>query len=307
LPAGLRTTLEKLDLSVLILSLISHHVEWKPWGANFSCLWSSPGDPLSPMLSILAIDPLQQILRVASKHGILKPIRARPASCRVSLSTDDAGIFFNPVKEELLAVLEILACFRDASDLITNVTKSEIFPIHCRGIYLTDILTAFPGKIAAFPGRYLGLPFHFRRMRKVEIQPLIDKIAAKLPVWRGKNISWPGRVTLVKSVITSTMIYHMTTIPLLKWARSKIDKIGHGFIWFGDGYEHAAGGITGRWCAGRRTLAALGLQIWSGLDGLIGCDGRDSNGTTPVDLGWAQGSLTMKRTWNSLGPLPRLP
>jgi hypothetical protein len=59
--------------------------------------------------------------------------------------------------------------------------KTEVFPVRCDDIDLDDILSAFPAKIATFPGKYLGLPLHFRRLRKVDLQPLIDKIAAKLP------------------------------------------------------------------------------------------------------------------------------
>ena len=43
------------------------------------------GDPVSPKLFILLIDPMQQILHLASEQGILKPIRARSARCRISL------------------------------------------------------------------------------------------------------------------------------------------------------------------------------------------------------------------------------
>ena len=89
------------------------------------------GDPVSPMLFILAIDPLQLMLRAASQAGILKPIMARPASCRVSLYADDAGIFATPVKEEIDALALILAFFGDASGLITNVSKTEVFPVRC--------------------------------------------------------------------------------------------------------------------------------------------------------------------------------
>lgn len=77
------------------------------------------GDPMSPMLFILAIDPLQLMLK------------ARSTSCRISLYADDAGIFANPVKEELDAIAGILACFGEASGLITNVTKTKVFPIRC--------------------------------------------------------------------------------------------------------------------------------------------------------------------------------
>jgi hypothetical protein len=51
---------------------------------------------------------------------------------------------------------------------------------------------------------YLGLPLHFRRLRKVDLQPLIDKIVGKLPGWMGKNLAHPGIVTLAKSVLPQT-------------------------------------------------------------------------------------------------------
>lgn len=90
------------------------------------------GDPMSPMLFILAIDPLQLMLRAASNAGILQPIKARSTACRISLYADDAVIFANPVKEELDAIAGILACFGEASGLITNVTKTEVFAIRCQ-------------------------------------------------------------------------------------------------------------------------------------------------------------------------------
>ena len=86
------------------------------------------GDPVSPMLFILAIDPLQLMFRAASQAGILKPIRARMASCRVSLYADDAGIFANPVKEEIDAITRILACFGDASGPSQMSARPRCFP-----------------------------------------------------------------------------------------------------------------------------------------------------------------------------------
>jgi hypothetical protein len=133
------------------------------------------------MLFILAIDLLQHILFMATRQGILSPIRSRSIQCRISLYADDVGIFVNPVKKELTAIAAILDVFGKASGLVTNTAKSEVFPVRCDGIDLSDILSAFPTKTATFPGKYLGLPLHFRHLRKVHLQPPIDKIAAKLP------------------------------------------------------------------------------------------------------------------------------
>ena len=106
-----------------------------------------------------------------------------------------------PVKEELQTISAILDCFEKASGLITNMSKTEIFLVRCDGIDLQDILSAFPTRIATFPEKYLGLPLHFCCLRKVDLQSLIDKTAAKLPIWMGKNLARPGRVMLAKTVL----------------------------------------------------------------------------------------------------------
>jgi hypothetical protein len=159
------------------------------------------GDSLSPVLFILAIDPLKRILSMATRHGILSPIRSCSIQCRISLYADDARIFINPVKQELTPIAAILDVFGKASGLVTNTAKSEVFSVRCDDIDLFDILLAFPAKTTTFPGKYLGLPLHFRHLRKVHLQPLIDKIAAKLPGWMGKNLARPGRITLAKTVL----------------------------------------------------------------------------------------------------------
>jgi hypothetical protein len=74
------------------------------------------------------------------------------------------------------------------------------------------------------------------------MQPLIDKIAAKLPGWMGKNIMRPGRITLAKTVLMATAVYHATFIPLSKWAHLKIVRIARRCVWAGDVGEHDACG-----------------------------------------------------------------
>jgi hypothetical protein len=190
------------------------------------------GDPLSPMLFILAIDPLQRMLQLATSIGILSPIRSRTMHCRISLYADDAGIFINPIKAELHAISGILDCFGKASGLVTNLAKTEVFAVRCDDLDLHDILTDFPAKIATFPGKYLGLPLHHRRLRKVDLQPLIDKIARKLPGWFGKNLarhegsrwqslfSWPRQHTTPQPFLSQNgPMRRSTRLPVISSGR----------------------------------------------------------------------------------------
>jgi hypothetical protein len=58
------------------------------------------GDPLSPLLFDLAIDPLQQLLDIATYNGDLHRIRGRGPTVRTSLYADDVAIFIAPFKED---------------------------------------------------------------------------------------------------------------------------------------------------------------------------------------------------------------
>jgi hypothetical protein len=51
------------------------------------------GDPLSPMLFILAMDPLQKMLDKATQLGLLTPIGPDPIKLHTSLYADDVMLF----------------------------------------------------------------------------------------------------------------------------------------------------------------------------------------------------------------------
>lgn len=139
------------------------------------------GDPLSPMLFILAMEPLQRLLQLATDDGMLSPINHRAAVLRVSLYADDAAIFMNPEKEEITIISELLKVFGHASGLTVNIARSVVYPIRCEDLDLEEIMESFTCQIKNFPCTYLGLPLHYKQPGRVDIQPLIDKMANRLP------------------------------------------------------------------------------------------------------------------------------
>ena len=165
----------------------------------------------------------------ASSHVLPKP-----ATLHCSLYADDAGLFAKPSATDLYALRRILQTFSDCSGLKFNMSKTELYPIRCHPGVVEALLHCFPGKIASFPGKYLGLPLHTRKLRRIEMQPLVDKIRARLPRWKGKLLSKAGRLTLVNTVLSSQPIYHPTVFPAQRWLLKQIDKIRRGFLWKGE-------------------------------------------------------------------------
>jgi len=70
----------------------------------------------------------------------------------------------------------------------------------------------------------------------------VDKIGARLPGWKGKILSSAGRETLVKTVVSSLPIYHLTVFQAQKWLIKKIDRIGRSFLWRAETPDRTSGG-----------------------------------------------------------------
>jgi mannosylglycoprotein endo-beta-mannosidase len=189
------------------------------------------GDSLSPLLFVIAIDPLAQILEKASHLDLLHKLRGRGTILRTSLFADDAAVFVAPIKEDLQNLAPILHRFGLVTGLCTNFNKSSEVPIRCGNIDLEDVLEGIPVTRASFPLRYLGLPLSVWCLRRRYFQHLEDKCASKLPTWNGKYVNMAGRTSLVKSVLASQAIYHLTPLAIPPGTLKYINKVEHAFLW----------------------------------------------------------------------------
>jgi hypothetical protein len=160
------------------------------------------GDPLSPMLFLLAMEPLQLLFKKAMQTQLINKLTHNYDSFRVSLYADDATLFLKPSKDDLDIMNCIMQLFADASGLITNLRKTQTYPIRCDHLDLSFLSDAsIP--ISEFPCSYLGLPLHFRMSSKAILPPLVLKIGGRLSGWKRDCLSYPRRELLVKTVLSS--------------------------------------------------------------------------------------------------------
>ncbi|XP_039014188.1 uncharacterized protein LOC120144105 [Hibiscus syriacus] len=125
-----------------------------------------------------------------------------PKSRKIGLAhlsfADDLLIFCKGNIESVVGVLSILDHFYEVSGLKLNSSKCEIFSagIHARTIENVKLITGF--QVGNLPVRYLGIPLVTRKLTEKDCQTLIDNIKRKLHIWSGRNISYAGRLELIK-------------------------------------------------------------------------------------------------------------
>jgi hypothetical protein len=151
------------------------------------------GDPLSPLLFILAMDVLSCFFSKAEETGLLQQLCSRRRLHRLSIYADDVAIFLHPTQSDISSTLNILNLFGNASGLHNNAQKSNSYPIRCSEEAIQAVQNILPCELASFPCKYLGLPLSLHKLSKHQFWPLIDKIADRLPC-----INRAGRRILVQ-------------------------------------------------------------------------------------------------------------
>jgi hypothetical protein len=67
-----------------------------------------------------------------------------------------------------------------------------------------------------FSMKYRGLPLSNRELRKEHYKTMIDRVQNRLPGWQVSNLSVAGREVLVNVVLSSSLVYYMSTFVLPK-------------------------------------------------------------------------------------------
>lgn len=158
------------------------------------------------------------------------------------------------------AAVRLLETFRDATGLKTNWDKSSATPIRCEGIAIEAVMEGTQCTTKPFPITYLGLPLSDVRLKRDDLQPILDSLAKRLRGWKAKLISLPGRIELIRTTLSAMAIYRLMAIAPPAWFIKFVDRLRRGFLWAAD--ETAPAGrclVSWRQVCRPRELGGLGI------------------------------------------------
>ncbi|KAL8485254.1 hypothetical protein ACS0TY_027528 [Phlomoides rotata] len=161
------------------------------------------------------------------------------ASHRLSCPTyllyaDDILIFCTASRANTRCLKLIMDRYADFSGQVFNPAKSKVYfgrhvPPHNRR-YIQASLGIGIGDL---PFTYLGVPLFRGAPKSMHLRGICDRILTKFAAWKGTALSLAGRVCLINSVITSSLVHSMM---VYKWPRSllaRLEKAMRNFIWTG--------------------------------------------------------------------------
>ncbi|GKB47389.1 RNA-directed DNA polymerase, eukaryota [Tanacetum coccineum] len=169
------------------------------------------GDPLSPFLFILVMESLHISFQRVEDAGLFNGIKLDNS---VSIShlfyADDAVFVGQWCENNINTLVYVLECFFRASGLRINMSKSKLMGLHVD----SDKIKAASSKLGCLtfkpPFTYLGSTVGGSMSRIKTWDDVVDRVSSRLSKWKMKMLSIGGRLTLLKSVLGSTPIFHMS-------------------------------------------------------------------------------------------------
>lgn len=172
------------------------------------------GDPLSPLIFVLAADLLQASINDEFRIGNLQlPILMVDGDYPVIQYADGTVVIMPVDRDQVVRMKQILQDYAVSVGLNINFQKSTLIPINT-----PDDVTAAPSHIlgcaiGTMPFTYLGLPMGTTRPNVNCLMPMVCSVERRLST-AASLLDYVSKLTLVNLVITSIAIYAMCSIKL---------------------------------------------------------------------------------------------
>jgi hypothetical protein len=105
------------------------------------------------------------------------------------------------------------------SGMRINYHKGELVPINIEQVEEVNRWAEIFGcSVGAFPIKYLGIPLHYTKLSREDLQPLVDRSSRELLVGGENGYLRAGRIVLIKTCLASIPVYMLSFFKFPRWA-----------------------------------------------------------------------------------------
>ncbi|KAL2081000.1 hypothetical protein ACEWY4_022853 [Coilia grayii] len=188
------------------------------------------GDPCSPLLFALSLEPLAQAIR---ESKVISPITVGPSRHHISLYADDCLLFFSNIQKSLTNLLALFHEFHKVSGYKINWTKSALLPLNTAA----KNTPLPPGIPICTSFTYLGIKIfpNINRIIKENYYGVKKNIELDLKRWGSLQVSMQGRISTIKMNILPRINFLFFMIPAAVPPKciSEMHSLISKFIWGG--------------------------------------------------------------------------
>ncbi|GJT88088.1 RNA-directed DNA polymerase, eukaryota [Tanacetum coccineum] len=229
------------------------------------------GDPLSPFLFILIMETLHLSFQRVVDAGMFHGIKLGGTLNLSHMFYADDAVFVGEWSDNNIATLvHVLDCFHKVSGLKINMNKSKLMGTHVDHDKVTRAANKLGCQILKAPflyhGSYVGGNMH----RLKSWDDIIGRVRRRLSNWKMKMLSIGGRLTLVKSVLGSMPIFHMSLFKVPSGILRSLESIRSKFFNGIDGSKNKASWVQWSKALASKDNGGLGISSLFALNrGLI--------------------------------------
>uniref|UniRef100_A0A8C5QS28 Reverse transcriptase domain-containing protein n=1 Tax=Leptobrachium leishanense TaxID=445787 RepID=A0A8C5QS28_9ANUR len=190
------------------------------------------GCPLSPLIFVLALEPLASHIRLnTSISGLPTPAGKQ----KLALFADDILLYLSTSETSLPPLFNLLEKYGRLSYYKNNVGKTQALPLHIPGLSLVDLKTQYSFDWRSESIKYLGIFLTKNRSSIVKHNylPLLQSIVKQLQSWHSVDLSWLGRMASLKMSILPQILYYFRNVPIFLPAHIllRLQKMLFAHIW----------------------------------------------------------------------------
>jgi hypothetical protein len=195
---------------------------------------------LSPLLFNLVADVLTKMLAKASSKGLVTGLlgQFRPGRVLTLQYAEDTMLFSAADNDSLRNLKCVLMLFEQVSGMRINLHKSEFIPMNLGADRAHEIAHILSCPHGSLPFKYVGVPIHFEKLKREDLQPVIDKLIKRIAGWRGRLLAYSSRLELIRSCLASIHVYLLSFIKFLKWAIELVESQMANCLWNDEDFAH---------------------------------------------------------------------